>query len=223
MIANMKSPLMLLALASVALTGCASGRDSITVGSVPDDYRTRHPIVINQVEQTLDVAIASGVHRLDRPTQSNIEAFANEFAGSGGGVIVVLEPAGSANSQSVIKVRDDIITAIEAGGVQRHQIAIQTYDASQHAAAAPLRLSYHAVDAQVAECGNWYEDLASNPENKQYHDFGCSTQANLASIIANPNDLMGPRAVSPIDPIQRATVIQNWQEGSQPIQSEVEY
>jgi pilus assembly protein CpaD len=223
MIANMKSPLVLLALASVALTGCASGRDSITVGAVPDDYRTRHPIVINQVEQTLDVAIATGVRTLDRPTQSNIEAFANGFAGSGGGVIIVLEPAGSANSQSVIHVRDDIIAAITAGGVQRHQIAVQTYDASQHGAAAPVRLSYQAVDAEVGECGKWFEDLAHNPENKQYHDFGCSTQSNLSAIIANPNDLMGPRAASPIDPIQRAGVIQRWQDGSQPIQSEVEY
>ena len=39
---------LVLAAATVALlSGCAK-RDSITVGAVPDDYRTNHPIVIAQ-------------------------------------------------------------------------------------------------------------------------------------------------------------------------------
>ena len=49
---------LVLAAAAVALlSGCAN-RDSVTVGSVPDDYRTRHPIVVSEKEQTVDVPLA---------------------------------------------------------------------------------------------------------------------------------------------------------------------
>ena len=48
-----RSRLYLLAAPILAVTaiglmsGCAN-RDSITVGSIPDDYRTNHPIVISE-------------------------------------------------------------------------------------------------------------------------------------------------------------------------------
>lgn len=225
MIANPARPATLAALlATILVAGCSThGHDSVTTGAIPDDYRKRHPIVLSQTEQTLDLAIASTAHDLDLATRSNIQAFAGAFAGSGSGVVHILEPAGSKNASAVIGLRDQIIDAVMAGGVPRHKIGIQTYDASAHGPVAPLRLSYQAVDATVGDCGNWLEDLTSTPDNRNYHDFGCSTQKNLAQIIENPNDLMGPRASTPIDAAQRANVLSTWQEGSTPIESEVDY
>ena len=53
--------LPILAVAAVALlAGCAfQKRDSITVGAVPDDYRTNHPIVIAEKEEILDLPVAA--------------------------------------------------------------------------------------------------------------------------------------------------------------------
>ncbi|MGO4835537.1 pilus assembly protein CpaD, partial [Rhizobiaceae sp. 2RAB30] len=50
--------LPLCAAALVLAAGCAR-RDSITVGSVPDDYRTNHPIVIAEKEQNLDLPVGA--------------------------------------------------------------------------------------------------------------------------------------------------------------------
>lgn len=223
MFAKSIKPLLAAAMCTTVLAGCAKPTDSVTVGSISDDYRTRHPIVVTQKEQTLDVAVASGARTLDRATASNVTAFASGLAGGGGGTIIVLEPAGAPNSSSVKHVRDDVMAAIQAGGVSRSHILVQSYDASHHGAAAPVRLSYHAVAATVGECGNWIENLADNPNNTQYHDFGCSTQNNLAAIIANPNDLMGPRAQSPIDAERRANVIERYQTNEEQPSSEVEF
>ena len=33
--------------AAAVMAGCAAKRDSVIVGSIPDDYRTNHPIVIS--------------------------------------------------------------------------------------------------------------------------------------------------------------------------------
>ena len=51
----------MLAVATVALlSGCAfQKRDSITVGAVPDDYRTNHPIIIAEKEETLDLPVGA--------------------------------------------------------------------------------------------------------------------------------------------------------------------
>lgn len=213
------------AVGATLLTGCASMKaDSVTVGSIPDDYRTRHPIVVSQKEQTLDVAISTNTRSLDTATRSNVTAFAQSFAAESGGTIVMLEPAGAPNTHAVMGVRDELISAITAGGANRHQVVVQTYDASGHGVAAPVRLSYIGVAATTpSQCGRWIENLADNPDNRQYHNFGCATQANLAAIIANPNDLLGPRAMTSVDAAQRGNVITTWQEGTTQPASEVTF
>ncbi|MEP4421213.1 MAG: pilus assembly protein CpaD, partial [Nitratireductor sp.] len=42
---------VLAAIAAVALLGGCAKRDSITVGSVPDDYRTNHPIIVSEQDE----------------------------------------------------------------------------------------------------------------------------------------------------------------------------
>ncbi|MCB8829257.1 hypothetical protein LJD47_30045, partial [Escherichia coli] len=52
-----------LALLTVALlAGCADR--GTTVGSIPDDYRTNHPIVISEKEQVADIPVGHADNRL---------------------------------------------------------------------------------------------------------------------------------------------------------------
>ena len=210
-------------LIGTALAGCAS-RDSLTVGSVPDDYRTNHPIIVSESEQTLDVPVASGARELTIATQSNITAFANAFGRSGTGVLHMLVPAGSANEHAVDRVRNDIFKALKRGGVNQNDVSVQRYDAGQHGSTAPVRLAYSGVTAGVpSQCGQWPADIARTSKNQHHADYGCSSQNNLAAQIANPGDLLGPRAASPIDAIQRGVVIGTYQEGPAPKGSEVSF
>ena len=61
---------------------------------------------------------------------------------------------------------------------------------------ATVRLSYPKISATAGPCGLWPADLGpsiDNPgynENKQYYNFGCATQRNLAAMVANPQDLI---------------------------------
>ena len=195
------------------LAGCSSlPRDSITVGSVPDDYRTRHPIMLTEAEQALDIPVASGATSLNLAVRSNITAFASAFAQSGTGVLHMLVPSGSPNAAAVAHVTNDIYEAIEEGGGSRSRVAVQSYDARAHGAAAPVRLSYAAVTAQTGKCGSWPEDLSRTTNNRNHPDFGCAMQKNLAAIVANPGDLLGPRQESPIDAAQRENVIKTYQD-----------
>lgn len=72
-----------------------------------------------------------------------------------------------------------------------------------------------ATTAVTNSCGQWPEDLADNAfDNKNYYNFGCSQQSNLAAQIANPTDLVSPRAQTPIDAQQRGTIIGNYRSGT---------
>ncbi len=194
------------------LSACTMGkRDSFTVGSVPSDYTKRHPIILAEKEQTLDIPVASGAQRLNEATISNVRAFATNFSNSGTGTIVMLLPSGSANAAAAQRVQNQIIHALEQGGGSRGNMAIQTYNATQHGLSAPIRLSFRGVTASTNQCGQWDADILSTGENRNYSDFGCSSQNNLAAQISNPGDLLGPRRQSPIDAANRGAVIEAYQ------------
>jgi pilus assembly protein CpaD len=201
----------------LTLTGCANhSKKHFTVGSVPDDYRTRHPIVISEQEQTLDVPVASGAYDIPFAVKSSIEGFADDFAKSASGNITVLMPSGSVNERAAQKVGNKIIAIIRAQGVPSRRILTAPYFAGEQGAAAPVRLSYAAIQANVDGCGQWPEDLSRSPENRQYHNFGCASQNNLAQMVANPSDLLGPRGTTEIDAARRSDVITKYRKGEDP-------
>lgn len=212
---SMKAPLLLSAL---LLTGCASyQKDHFTVGSTPTDYRTKHPIVVSQDEAVEDVIVTSGMKGMSLRQRNQALAFIGRYKRSGANTIRLILPAGSRNEAAARRVGKDLAEFMKSEGVQRHQLAISRYEASGHGDSATIRMSYISTVAKVhSKCGQWGEDLANNPENVNYENFGCATQNNLAEMIANPQDLVGPRGESEIDASRRENVIGDWQGSGTP-------
>ncbi|KAE8238248.1 MAG: CpaD family pilus assembly protein [Allorhizobium sp.] len=197
------------------LSGCGSMKDQTTTSSIPDDYRTRHPIMLSEVEHTLDVPIASGDHRLTVSVQDSIAGFAADYLSASTGTIQVMIPHGSPNSGAASAMRKQIRQVLTARGVPSNRIIETSYQAEATSNAAPVRISYVAITAMTNPCGEWPEDLQNNTfSNKNYHNFGCATQSNLAAQIANPMDLVTPRDMAPIDATRRSTVIGLYRKGS---------
>ena len=46
-----------------------------------------------------------------------------------------------------------------------------------------------------------------------YHNFGCSTQSNIAAMVSNPADLLGPRSMTPSSADRRDTVYDKYVKG----------
>ncbi|MCZ4090845.1 CpaD family pilus assembly protein [Sinorhizobium psoraleae] len=195
----------------VGLLASCGTKDKLATGAIPDDYRTRHPIVIAEAERTIDIPVASGDTRLPQGTRDVIRGFAAEYRHASSGVIQIMLPRGSDNSHAAHAVRKDIRRQLAAVGVPAKRVIETSYEAGATGDAAPIRLSYVAIAAQTAPCGEWPEDLTLNTlQNRNYYNFGCATQSNLAAQIANPTDLIGPRQMSPIDAEQRGEVINTW-------------
>jgi pilus assembly protein CpaD len=75
--------------------------------------------------------------------------------------------------------------------------------------------------AEAGPCGLWPDDLGPSYdtkhfENRQYYNFGCATQRNFAATIAEPADLVQPRAEGPVYTAKRAASVDKWRKGTSP-------
>jgi pilus assembly protein CpaD len=64
----------------------------------------------------------------------------------------------------------------------------------------------------------WPKDIGATVdseyyENKQYWNFGCSAQHNLAAMVDNPADLVQPRSETPVYTMRRTQVVEKYREG----------
>lgn len=213
---------VLAVLAMSLLAGCAQKGD--TTASIPDDYRTNHPIVISEQEQVADIPVGHADTHLSITQRSIIQQAVGNYRSNGSGVIHILIPTGSPNARAAARLKNDIAATLRRGGVKPFNISSETYDAE--GPSAPVRLSYSAMTASTNQCGQWPKDILDTADNKHYANFGCASQNNLAAQIANPADLLGPRATSPIDAERRGFVIDKYRTAAVPVmpnRSEVDY
>jgi pilus assembly protein CpaD len=204
----------LIALAA-AVSGCASPRDGMVTGALSDDYRQRHPIVLAQAEHNVDIPVAAGDRMLTAGMRDTVRGFVQDYKARSTGTVEIMAPQGSPNSPSVLALRRQIRQELVANGIPGKRIADSIYPADGAGDAAPIRLRFTATTAVTNACGQWPADLSDNAfDNQNYYNFGCSQQNNLAAQIANPTDLVAPRAQTPIDADERSKIIDNYRAGT---------
>ena len=211
--------LALLCLAA-PLGGCGVDR-TVTSSLVEDDLRARHPIVLTHAANNLDI-FASGDHgRIDELSKSKVREFATEYRAHGEGQITVLVPQGGRGSSDARQAVEPIRRELSASGA-RGYISVGSYPVADPSLASPIRLSFSELKAKVAtRCGEWPADLASGSSlegwnNKPYWNLGCAYQSAVATQIADPRDLAGPRAESPPDNESRSRAILAVRKGADP-------
>lgn len=210
------------ALASATLmAGCAK-RDSVVVGSIPDDYRTNHPIVVSERDKKIDIPVGISDGGLTRVQRVAVDGFIADYDKSAAPLVTIMVPRGSANEAAAGIVAADMVKRLRAKGVPEGRILHQPYEASQYGESAPIRIVYAEMAASTGQCGRWPGDLADTADNKHWANFGCSYQNNLAAQIANPADLLGPRQPAEIDAERRIVSIDEYRDRESAWESEVD-
>lgn len=132
-------------------------------------------------------------------------------------------PSGSSNEAAAQRKASALTAALVKLGVSRGAVATVPYGVADTAAVAPVRVAYTTMKAGTNACGRWPEDIAETSENRNYANFGCAYQQNLAAQVANPTDLLHPRKETSIDPARRGESIDNWQKGDIPFEKSINY
>ena len=74
-------------------------------------------------------------------------------------------------------------------------------------------VNYIAYTAHTQACGDWSENESFTMDNRTPKNFGCSVQQNIAAMVADPRDLLGPGAMGPVDTARRAGVMDHYEKG----------
>lgn len=129
-----------------------------------------------------------------------------------GGVIRMQAPTGGPDPSATYRMGESVRAFLLGQGVPAGAIELVGY-AAQGQAAAPFVVGYTRYQVQPITCGQSWENLSGTWRNATSTNFGCAATANLAAQIANPGDLLGPRAEDPADATRRMDVLGKYREG----------
>lgn len=205
---------------SAALGACTYTGEEVVTASVPDDYRLRHPIAVQEANRSIVIFVGSARGGLSAPQRADVLGLARIWLQEATGAIVVDVPVDTPNARAAADSYREIRALLTARGVPSRGITLHHYHPDDPGAFAAIRLSYPKISAVAGPCGLWPDDLGPSilngnyNENKHYQNFGCATQRNLAAMIDNPSDLEQPRSETPAYTARRNIAFDRYRKGT---------
>jgi pilus assembly protein CpaD len=205
---------------SVALGACKHNTDTVTTASLPDDYRLRHPIAIEEADRSIVVFVGRGRGGLSAPQRADVMYLGQTWMREGTGIISIDVPVNTPNARAAQDSLREIRATLAAAGVPPRAANVRQYRPEDPRHMAAIRLNYPKISAVAGPCGLWPEDLGPSIhnkgyfDNKPYYNFGCSNQRNLAAMVDNPSDLVQPRPETPAYTPRRGMAFEKYRKGT---------
>ena len=205
---------------SVTLGACVNTGGELVTASVPNDYRLRHPIAIQEADRSVVIFVGHARGGLSASQRADVMGLAQTWVREGTGAIIADVPVDTPNARAAAASYREIQAVLAAGGVPSRGISLHHYHPDDPRTLATIRLSYPRIAAVAGPCGLWPEDLGpsllneSYSENKEYYNFGCAYQRNMAAMVDNPSDLVQPRSETPAYTTRRTEAFEKYRKGN---------
>jgi pilus assembly protein CpaD len=126
-------------------------------------------------------------------------------------------PWGGPTDRAAVDSMREIHSIFVASGVPQGAVYVRRFKPPLTGLVS-IRINYSKLVAQAGPCGLWPDDLGPAAgrkymENREYWNFGCATQRNLAAEVVNPTDLVQPRVEQPAYEPRRAVVLDKYTKG----------
>jgi pilus assembly protein CpaD len=204
---------------AVVLGACTHTDDELTA-SIPDDYRLRHPIAIQEANQSVVIFVGQARGGLSASQRADVVGLAQSWLHEGTGAITADLPIDTPNARAAADSLREIHALLAAAGVPARGIVVHHYHPEDPRQMATIRLNYPKISAVAGPCGLWPEDLGpsiknkSYFENKSYYNFGCANQRNMAAMVDNPSDLVQPRPETAAYTARRTQSFEKYRKGT---------
>jgi pilus assembly protein CpaD len=201
---------------AATLAGCYTVAQNVE--AVPSDYRQRHPITLQEGTRAVEVFVGNSRGGLTPAQRADVLALAHVWKREATGGLLLDVPAGTPNERAAGETTHEIQSILTSAGVPPQAIAVRPYRPADPGRLATIKVVYPKITAEAGPCGLWPNDLgpsdfAAWDSNKPHWNLGCSTQRNLAAMVANPTDLVQPRAEGEVYAARRATVLDKYRQG----------
>jgi pilus assembly protein CpaD len=203
-----------LSIAGLALLAAACASTQVDKDAAKD----RQPLPLTPTEQFAitvtphadQILLAQHPDGLSSTQERALSDLVGRWRDVGQGGIVVQTPAGGGSEayRSATTVQQALVQL----GVPPDQIRLASYDSAGHPEA-PIAIGYDGYQAKGPECGRQWTSFTHSASNQVNGEFGCATTANMAAMIANPADLIRPRAEDSSNADRRIVVLGKYANG----------
>jgi pilus assembly protein CpaD len=195
----------LAALTAMLMAGsCSAMNDG---SAVSEDGARNHPITVEPSFRDLKVQFAGGTEGMTAEDAAKFDAFLADYRVHGNGSLGISVPNGAPSRAAITYFGE----RAAASGISRDKILVSTHDVANNDFR--VDVSYIAYSAHTQACGDWSENEAFTLDNVTPKNFGCSVQQNIAAMVADPRDLLGPGAMGPGDTARRAVLMDHYEKG----------
>ena len=193
------------ALAAIVMAGSCSTGDSGSM--ISEDGARNHPIMVEPSYRDLKVQFSGGADGISSDDAIKFDSFVADYRVHGNGSLGISVPNGPASRAAITFFGE----RAAATGISRDKILVSTREAAN--GDTRIDVSYIAYAARTQACGDWSENESFTMDNTTPKRFGCSVQQNIAAMVADPRDLLGPGAMGPGDTARRAALMDHYEKG----------
>ncbi|MFT3989159.1 CpaD family pilus assembly protein [Aestuariivirga sp.] len=172
------------------LAGCQTDDPDFGTNSRSSAFYDRYPIRVKNAPVKVGVVAHQGM--LSSEQTYAVQNFARDAVANANSAVTVKYPSGGVGGREAAL---QVTQMLADEGVPRTRIYAASYSAG---AGSPVLVSYQRKVAVTKECGDWSMNLGNDPANRDYPNFGCAFQQNIAAMVSNPEDFERPRTQTPI-------------------------
>jgi pilus assembly protein CpaD len=205
----MRMPLIA-SLACLTVAACASHETPPLAQAHPITPTERYAIQVKQ--SPVELMLAAHSAGLSDAQAAALRDFMGRYDDADRGAITIKAPQHGPDQSGVYRTATATRDFLISQGALPGDVRIEGYDANGDGAA-PVRVSFVAYHAQGPLCGASWSDVSRESNNEPYPEFGCAVTANVAAQVADPADLLHPRAGDPPDALRRADVLEKYRQG----------
>lgn len=184
-------------------SSCAVTNGGSTINSDP---AANHPIAVEPSYREIKLGYG-GPDGMTTDDAIKFDAFLAEYRAHGNGSLGISVPAGASSRTATTFFAE----RAAATGISRDKILVSTHDVAN--GDQRVDVSFITYIARASACGDWSENMSFTAENHSARNLGCATQRNLAAMVSDPRDLLGPRRFDPANANRAQTIISNYEQG----------
>ena len=190
--------------APVLLVGCLQGPD-LPPSSI------RNQVTVAESLERLELYPRRDGMNLSARDRSAMAQFLAAYGQGGSGPILIHSPEGA--GAGVAAAKSEVKMAMTSVGLSDAPLRSESYPA-RDGAPAPVVVSYRRLRTIIPDCGKTLHDLRVTGRNAPTADWGCAHTANIAAMVADPDQFLGPYPLGEPNAARRMVIYDKYIEGA---------